>query len=130
MRKIRITNSILFILAILLILCCVPKEKASVMESLEIIKTYPFGDPDPVPILIRSSLWGKGARLYPYSFIDEFSKTAEDREWKVIRLENPYISVSVLPEVGGKIWGAVEKSTGREFIYKNHVLKFRAGRSP
>jgi len=125
MRKIRITTSIIFILAFLLILGCVPQEKASIMESLEIIKTYPFGDPDPVPILIRSSLWGKGARLYPYSFIDEFSKIAEDREWKVIRLENPFISVSVLPEVGGKIWGAVEKSTGREFIYKNHVLKFR-----
>ncbi len=125
MQKIRITTSILFLVAILLISGCVPKEKASIAESQEIIKTYPFGDPDPVPILIRSSLWGKGARLYPYSFIDEFSKTSESKEWKVICLENPYISVSVLPEVGGKIWGALEKSTGREFIYKNHVLKFR-----
>ena len=31
-----------------------------------------------------------------------------------------------LPEVGGKVWGAIEKSTGKEFIYQNHVLKFRA----
>ncbi len=40
-------------------------------------------------------------------------------------MENPYIEVSVLPQVGGKIWGATEKSTGREFIYTNYVLKFR-----
>jgi len=99
--------------------------RAAIKESKEVIKTYPFSEPDPVPILTRSSLWGKGARLYPYCFFDKFSKTAVDKEWNVVRMENPYIEVSVLPQVGGKIWGATEKSTGREFIYTNHVLKFR-----
>ena len=33
--------------------------------------------------------------------------------------------MTVLPEIGGKIWSAVEKSTGRSFIYDNHVVKFR-----
>ena len=33
--------------------------------------------------------------------------------------------MTVLPEIGGKIWAAVEKSTGRSFIYDNHVVKFR-----
>ncbi|MEE8605132.1 MAG: DUF5107 domain-containing protein, partial [Candidatus Aminicenantaceae bacterium] len=104
---------------------CVPSDKASIEERLETLKTYPFSEPDPVPILTRSSLWGRGARLYPYFFFDKFSKTSVDKEWKVIRMENPYISVSVLPEVGGKVWGATEKSTGNEFIYTNHVMKFR-----
>ena len=40
-------------------------------------------------------------------------------------LENDYIKVMVLPEIGGKIWGAIEKSTGEEFLYKNEVIKFR-----
>ena len=48
------------------------------------------------------------------------------KEWKVVTLENDYIIVTVLPEVGGKVMGAIEKSTGEEFIYLNHVLKFRA----
>lgn len=104
---------------------CVPSDKASIEERMETVKTYPFSEPDPVPILTRSSLWGRGARLYPYFFFDKFSKTSVDKEWKVIRMENPYISVSVLPEVGGKVWGATEKSTGNEFIYTNHVMKFR-----
>jgi len=48
-----------------------------------------------------------------------------DQTWTAVHLENPYVKVSVLPQVGGKVWGAVEKSTGREFVYKNKVLKFR-----
>ncbi|MFW6140520.1 MAG: glycoside hydrolase domain-containing protein [Acidobacteriota bacterium] len=116
-----------FILFVVLVLAggCVSNQEATIKESEEEIKTYPFSDPDPVPILIRSSLWGKGARLYPYSFFDEFTTEPEQRTWKKVRMENPYIYVDVLPEVGGKVWGAVDKQTGLEFIYKNHVLKFR-----
>lgn len=105
--------------------CAPPSDKTAIEERTESIKTYPFSDPDPVPILTRSSLWGRGARLYPYFFFDKFSKTSVEKDWKVVRMENPYITVSVLPEVGGKIWGATEKSTGNEFIYTNHVMKFR-----
>ncbi|MDH5406940.1 MAG: DUF5107 domain-containing protein, partial [Candidatus Aminicenantes bacterium] len=97
----------------------------TIKEVTEIIKTYPFSDPDPVPILTRTSLWGLGARLYPYYFFDTFSKTSVDKQWTVVHMENPYIKLSILPEVGGKVWGATEKSTNQEFIYTNHVLKFR-----
>ena len=31
----------------------------------------------------------------------------------------------VLPDAGGKVWGAVEKAGGEEFIYRNEVMKFR-----
>ena len=122
-------NRVFFLIFITLIsfsaMDCVPSEKTTIEERIEIIKTYPFSEPDPVPILTKSSLWGRGARLYPYFFFDKFSKTPIDKEWRVIRMENPYVSVSVLPEVGGKVWGATEKSTGNEFIYTNHVMKFR-----
>ena len=116
---------VFLVFVILSSVSCVPSDNATIKEQIETIKTYPFSEPDPVPILTRSSLWGRGARLYPYFFFDKFSKASVDKEWKVIRMENPYISVSVLPEVGGKVWGATEKSTGNEFIYTNHVMKFR-----
>lgn len=104
---------------------CRPGQRSTIHDKTEVIKTYPFSEPDPIPILTRSTLWGRGARLYPYYFFDKFSKDVIDKEWKVVRLENPYISLSILPQVGGKIWGASEKSTNKEFIYTNHVLKFR-----
>lgn len=100
-------------------------EQAAVRETREELKTYPFSDPDPVPIFARSGLWGKGSRLYPYSFFSGFSDQAERRPWSVVRLENPYISVAVLPEVGGKVWGATDKTSGREYLYTNKVMKFR-----
>ena len=121
----RIILSIFLVSIFLFTWSCASSDKAWIEEREETIKTYPFSEPDPVPILTRSGLWGRGARLYPYFFFDKFSKTSLDKEWKVIRMENPYIAVSVLPEVGGKVWGALEKSTGNEFIYTNHVMKFR-----
>ncbi len=98
---------------------------ARIEETKEVITTYPFSDPDPVPIFARSSIWGRAARLYPYFSFDGYSGESEPREWTVVRLENKHIEVAVLPEVGGKVWGAVAKQSGREFLYWNHVLKFR-----
>jgi tetratricopeptide (TPR) repeat protein len=101
--------------------CGVVGSRATITEEKRIIKTYPFGDPDPVPILARS----RNSAIYPYFRFDGFSSEGRDQEWKVVRLENDYIRVYVLPEAGGKIWGAVEKSTGKDFIYLNEVMKFR-----
>jgi tetratricopeptide (TPR) repeat protein len=117
--------------AVLLVLSLFPACRPSapggavVAESKETIRTYPFSDPDPVPIFARSSMWGQGARLYPYFMFDRYAAEPVDRAWTVVRLSNPHIEVAVLPEVGGKVWGAVDKATGREFLYWNHVLKFR-----
>ncbi len=98
---------------------------AFVEEKTEAIRTYPFSDPDPVPIFARSSMWGQGVRLYPYFVFDRFTAEPVEKSWTVVRLKNPYIEVAVLPQAGGKVWGASEKATGREFLYWNHVLKFR-----
>lgn len=83
------------------------------------IKTYPFGDPDPNPILLSN------AKIYPYHKFDGYSHDPIMKEWQVVKLENDYVEVYILPEIGGKVWGAVEKSTGHEFIYRNEVIKFR-----
>lgn len=128
MKKKYLIKAISFSIITAIAICtmnCRPGNRATINEKTEIIKTYPFSEPDPTPILTRSSLWGRGARLYPYYFFDKFSKDSIDKEWKVVRLENPYISLSILPQAGGKIWGAAEKSANKEFIYTNHVLKFR-----
>ncbi len=98
---------------------------ADITERRETILTYPFGDPDPLPIFARASMGGQGERLYPYFSFDGYSGKGLDRDWTVVRLRNRFVEVAVLPEVGGKVWGAVDRSTGREFLYWNHVLKFR-----
>ena len=90
--------------------------KATVKEYNQTYTTYPYSDPSPVPVL---------SSLYPYFRYDGFTDTPVQKEWKVVELENDYIKVLIFPEVGGKVWTAIEKSTGQPFIYYNHAVKFR-----
>jgi Tfp pilus assembly protein PilF len=89
---------------------------ATVREFQREFTTYPFSDPNPIPVM---------GRVYPYFRFDGFAKTSERRRWKVVELENAYLRVQILPEIGGKIWNAIEKKSGRSFLYDNEVVKFR-----
>lgn len=78
--------------------------------------TYPYSDPDPVPTM---------SRFYPYFRYDGFTDKPVSKKWKVVELSNDYLQLLILPEIGGKVWAAIEKSTGKPFIYFNRVVKFR-----
>lgn len=91
-------------------------QQATIREEMVSMKTYMFSDPDPVANI---------GNIYPYSRFDGFTSIAQDKEWKMLILENDYVEVYVCPDIGGKVWGAIEKSTGKEFLYFNHVVKFR-----
>ena len=107
-----------FLLVILLlVICACSQDTATIKESTKTFVTYPFFDPDPVP--------NPGEDPYPYFKFNGFSQHPDSVKWKVVTLENQYIEVDIFPEIGGKIWGAIEKSTGNEFIYYNSVVKFR-----
>ncbi len=91
-------------------------QTAQISEKQIPLQTYSFSDPNPVPEL---------GRIYPYFRYDGYSDKGVVRDWKMVEMENDYIKLWIAPEVGGKIWGAIEKSTGKEFIYYNHTVKFR-----
>ncbi|MDL2142042.1 DUF5107 domain-containing protein [Flavobacterium tructae] len=93
------------------------QNKPTIKEYKKVFTTYPFSDPDPIP--------KPDTKVYPYFRFDGFTDKPVQKEWKVIELENDYIKLMILPEIGGKVWSAVEKSTGKDFIYNNHVIKFR-----
>ncbi len=94
-------------------------QKATISLEKRMIKTYAFDEPNPVPILTENP------KIYPYFKFEGYSHKGEQKEWEVVKLENEYITVYVLPQIGGKIWGAVERKTGEEFLYRNEVIKFR-----
>ncbi|MCL3851462.1 DUF5107 domain-containing protein [Parabacteroides sp. GYB001] len=110
-------KSILLLCATALLQPLSAQQQATVSENVQTVKTYPFSDPDPVA--------DPSDLFYPYFRFDGFSAKGTDRQWKVVSLENDYIKLTLFPEIGGKIWGAVDKTTGKEFIYNNHVVKFR-----
>ena len=89
---------------------------ASVRQYKKTFRTYAFSDPNPIPVF---------ERIYPYFRFDRYTSDPADRAWTVVELENRYLRVQLLPEIGGKIWTAIDKTSGRAFIYDNHVVKFR-----
>jgi len=91
-------------------------QSATIKEETLSLKTYMFSEPDPIPNINR---------IYPYFRFDNYTFRGESKDWKMVVLENKYIKVYVCPAIGGKIWGAFEKSTGKEFLYFNNVVKFR-----
>lgn len=91
-------------------------QRATYTETEMELMTYPFFNPNPVP---------ETGIIYPYFRFDGYSAKGEMQKHKMVVLENDYIKLWVTPDIGGKIWGAVEKSTGKEFIYFNHAVKFR-----
>ena len=109
-----------FVLAIIGMIWFAPyawsQKDATIKEFSKAFPTYPFSDPNPIPLV---------EKIYPYFRYDGFTDKPVQKEWKVVELENDYIRVMILPEVGGKIWSAIEKGTGKSFIYDNHTVKFR-----
>jgi len=94
-------------------------QKSIISEYSKELKTYNFSDPNPIPILTSNN------KIYPYFTFDGYEKKSSKKKFNIIELENDYVKVFITPELGGKVWGAIEKSTGEEFIYKNEVVKFR-----
>ena len=90
---------------------------SSVTEGLVKMPTYPFSDPDPVPCTSE--------RRYPYFRFDGSTAVATTQSWTCVTLENERVRVTAFPQIGGKVWGAVDKDTGHEFLYYNHAVKFR-----
>lgn len=91
-------------------------QKATIKEELINMKTYMFSDPNPIADI---------SRIYPYFRFDGYTNEGKNLNWQMIVLENDYLKVYVCPKIGGKVWGAIEKSTGKEFLYFNHTVKFR-----
>src|SRR5690606_38745269 len=75
--------------------------QATIREFDTTMLTYGFSDPNPIP---------RTERIYPYFTFDEYESEGVPKTWKIVELENDYIRVQLTPEIGGKIWGAWDKT--------------------
>ena len=89
---------------------------SQIRETMEEYVTYPFSDPNPIAVF---------GKVYPYFRFDGFTIQPAKTKHKVVILENDYLTIKVFPEIGGKIWSVVDKTSGKEMFYDNKVVKFR-----
>jgi len=81
------------------------------------IPTYSTGPDDPSP-----PLWN--LRVYPYPMQTDITREKIVKTHRVIELENDYIKLLILPDIGGRIFAAFDKTNNNfDFIYHNHVIK-------
>ena len=89
-----------------------------------VIPTYEVGKPEKNPIFLEKRVYqGSSGVVYPYPVIESMSDEKVDKEYEAIFIENEYIKVMILPELGGRVQMAYDKIRERHFIYYNHVIK-------
>ncbi len=72
---------------------------------------------------VKGSTTVKAPIVYPYTMQDHLSRTKADRTYKALFLENEYLKVTCLPELGGRLHSVLDKTTGQETFHLNHVIK-------
>ena len=105
---------ILIFILLLLFFKTAISQSALIKEEAMSLDTYGFGKPNPVPILKDNP------KIYPYFKFEEYEHDSKKKDWQVVTLENEYIKVFVLPEIGVK-YGELLKSQQ----VRNSYIKMR-----
>jgi tetratricopeptide (TPR) repeat protein len=88
------------------------------------IPTYKIGKPDKNPMFLEKRVYqGSSGVVYPHAVIDKVYDEKEEKEWLACFLENDYLKVMILPELGGRIQMAYDKTNDYHFVYYNQVIK-------
>jgi tetratricopeptide (TPR) repeat protein len=84
------------------------------------IPTYAEGPANPNPPF---DLFSSGRFNYPYPIRDALTNQRELVTWRSLHLENEYLRLTVLPDLGGHVYSCLDKRTGREMFYANTAIK-------
>ncbi len=92
-------------------------------EPVEIL-TYQPDAADKNPMFLEKRVYqGSSGRVYPLPFIDRVATEPETKLWQAIHIENEYLRLMILPELGGRIHVGYDKTTGYDFFYRQNVIK-------
>ena len=95
-----------------------------VWEQEVTIPTYLAGEPEPNPMFyFGKASQGAAGRVYPYPLYDTLTHQKVDKTYRMVYLENEYLRLGIMPEIGGRIFEGVDKSNGYNFFYRQHVIK-------
>ncbi len=100
------------------------EEQVHVWEEKVTIPTYRIGEPDKNPMFLEKRVYqGSSGVVYPHPVIDRVYDEKIDQNYNAIFLENRYLKIMLLPELGGRVQMALDKTNNHHFIYYNRVIK-------
>src|SRR6185369_14624463 len=99
------------------------QDSPRVWEAPLSIPTYELGPANPYPALLD---WQrrKWRPVYPYPVLDSLGAEKTNKTWRAVYLENEYLKVTVLPDLGGHVYQIFDKTLNRDIIYSNPVMKY------
>lgn len=98
--------------------------KVQAWEETLSLETYETGTPEKNPLFLEKRIYqGSSGVVYPYPVIESVSDEKQAKPYRVVFLENEYIKLMMMPELGGRLQMAFDKLKKRHFIYFNQVIK-------
>jgi tetratricopeptide (TPR) repeat protein len=89
-----------------------------------VIPTYPAMPPERCPIFLEKRVYqGSSGRVYPNPVAGRVSDEKVDRAYVAVHLENEYVKLMILPEIGGRIHVGQDATNGYDFFYRQRVIK-------
>ena len=89
-----------------------------------VIPTYSVMPPDRNPMFLEKRVYqGSSGRVYPNRITDRVSDDRVDQAWQAVHLENEFVRLMILPEIGGRIHVGQDKTNGYDFFYRQRVIK-------
>ncbi|MBX0331578.1 DUF5107 domain-containing protein, partial [Oscillochloris sp. ZM17-4] len=99
-------------------------ESARAWAETVLIPTYGVGTPEKSPMFLEKRVYqGSSGAVYPLPVIEHVSDTAAPRPYTAVFLQNRYLKIMILPELGGRVQMAQDLTNGYHFIYYNQVIK-------
>lgn len=102
-----------------LLLCATPllAQEVHMKSVTEKIPTYQIGAPEIDPIFFTGRVYqGAEGYIYPYPLYDILTEKKIEKDYNVLRLNNQYVDIAILPEIGGRIFAASDQNKRLSFF--------------
>jgi len=117
-------NSVLVTLCALFLSPGLAQDNLKIYQRSIEIPTYLVEKPDKNPYFYTGTAYqGAQKRVYPYPFYGNLTDELENVAYNGLFLENKYLEICVLPELGGRLYYMIDKTNGYNVVYRNNVIK-------
>jgi len=100
------------------------EDTVKVWQETVIIPTYPIGTPEKNPIFLEKRVYqGSSGVVYPFAVVEKIEDRKTEMAYTALFLENAFLKIMILPELGGRVHRAFDKVRNRDFVYYNQVIK-------
>lgn len=98
--------------------------KTKVWEETVQIPTYGIGKPNKNPMFLEKRVYqGSTGKVYPHPVVEKIEDEKKPMPYRMVILENQYLHIEIMPELGGRIYRAVDRTNNYDFVYYNKVIK-------